>query len=94
MPDDDLLPPAVPDPVTTVPPAPRSTRIVCEFCQCELDPRGAVLKRGDTARTYLDLEDENKGLRGQLDTLRADNTELSRQLEAYRNPPKRKGFLD
>lgn len=90
---DDLLPSPIPEtPPAPEPPA-RGTRIVCEFCGCELDPRGNVLRRGQAARTYLDQEDDLKKVHAQVDILKADNAELSRQLEAARTPKKR-GFLD
>lgn len=96
MAEDDLLPPALAPTVPVADPAPagRTRRIVCGFCDCELDPQGAILRRGEAAGQYLELADANKSLRGQLDTVNADNTELSRQLELLRNPPKRRGFLD
>jgi hypothetical protein len=92
---DDLLPPNTPPAPAPDPPAsPRSRRILCEFCGCELDPNGNVLRRGESARAYLDLEDENKRLQEKVDTLQAANTELAGQLEAARTPAKRRGFLD
>jgi hypothetical protein len=94
MAENDLLPPPAPiAPAPAPEPAPRSTRVLCEFCGCELDPKGNVLRRGDVAREYLDLEDKLKHANAQIDTLAATNAELSRQLEAARNPPKRRGFL-
>ena len=93
MPDDDLLPPTSEPPAPAAQPAPRGSRIVCEFCGCELDPRGNVLKRGEPARAYLDLEDENKTLRIKLDTEAQKASELGCQLEALQAPAERRGFL-
>jgi len=95
MPDDDLLPPAVPAVVVApVEPVRGSGRICCEFCGCELDPKGNVLKRGEPARAYLDLEDRLKHANAQIDTLRASESELAGQLEALRTPVRGRGFLD
>lgn len=92
---DDLLPPNTPPAPVVIPPAePRTRRIVCGFCECELDPHGAVLRRGEAAGAYLDLEDANKRLQEKIDTQAATITELTGQLEAARTPAKRRGFLD
>lgn len=94
MPDDLLPPNTPPAPIAAPEPAGRVRRIVCGFCDCELDPQGAILRRGEAAGAYLDLEDANKRLQDRLDTSQATVTELTGQLEAARNPVKRKGFLD
>lgn len=80
---DDLLPPSAPIAPVAAPVAePRTRRITCGFCDCELDPQGAVLRRGDAAGAYLDLEDKLKAANATIDTLQARNTELSGQLAA------------
>ena len=93
MAEDDGLPPPNELPPPAAVPMLRGSRIVCEFCGCELDPRGNVLKRGESARAYLDLEDANKALGVQLDTARTELTQLRGQLEALQSPAKRPGFL-
>ncbi len=80
---DDLLPPnSPPAPVAPRDPEPRTRRIVCGFCDSELDPQGAILRRGESAGGYLDLEDQLKKANATIDTLQARNTELAGQLEA------------
>jgi hypothetical protein len=92
---DDLLPPETPAPLVPTPdPVPRSTRVTCEFCGCQLDPKGNVLLRGEPARAYLDLEDANRKLQERIDIQEGRITELSGQLDALKTPErKRGGFL-
>lgn len=92
---EDILPPDVPPTPRVEPETPRSTRVICEFCGCQLDPKGNVLLRGDKARTYLDLEDQLQKLQESLDSERVKVTELTGQIEALKapTPQKRGGFL-
>lgn len=94
---DDLLPPETPVPPLAPPASPESRRtrpIVCAFCDCELDPYGGVLRKGEAAGKYLDLEDRLKKLQERLDISESRVTELSGQLDALKTPqPKRGGFL-
>lgn len=57
---DDLppsdVPPVVVPPVVAPVIAPVRRNTVCGFCGCELDPQGAVLRRGEKAAAVLDLE--------------------------------------
>jgi hypothetical protein len=66
---------------------------VCGFCDCELDPQGAILRRGEAAGAYLDLEDKLKAANSTIDTLQTRNTELAGQLAAATaEKPKRSGI--
>jgi len=78
MPDGDVLntdPPA--------PPAPADRKCVCEFCGCQLTPRGEVLKMGDSAKNFRRHEEiveskdkEIRRLEGELSAAKAERDAL------------------
>jgi hypothetical protein len=53
MPDDPLNT----DPNPTPTPTPRETKCRCEFCECELTPRGEVMRMGAKAREFRKHEE-------------------------------------
>ena len=95
---DDLLPggapPAPPAGPLTAPPRASRARIQCSFCECELDPEGAVLRRGAAAGEYLNLQDDIRKLKETLALRDEELQNCQRQLTEARTAPKRKGFLD
>lgn len=72
MPDDPLAPPAAPPaPAPRSEPTERGKKIFCEFCQCRLDSDGNVLQRGEAAKKFSTLEEENIRLKGKVTELEA-----------------------
>lgn len=70
-------------PVVVVPsgePEPITRGVTCEFCECRLDTRGAVLIRGDEAKRFQNLEVVNDKLSRDLEAARARIAELTAQL--------------
>lgn len=89
---DDLLPPDLPPTPADPPsaPAPRARRtqlIECEFCGCGLTPEGEVLRRGDVARRYLDLDAELKEAQFQLKETADALAAVREELAALKAPP-------
>jgi hypothetical protein len=81
MPDDPLdTNPAPPPP----PPPPR--RLVCEYCECQLSPKGEVMAMGAKAKEFRKHEEIVEGkdkeiarLQNEITALKAERDELKRQ---------------
>ncbi len=97
-PDDDggVLPAVSPEtapPSRSEPAEPRSPgRVTCEGCGCQLDSRGAIIRRGDGLKAHLDREDTVRDLQKALDAARAEVTELSARVKAL-EPKERRSIL-
>ena len=63
-----------------VPPTPPGkTKLVCEFCACQLTPVGDVLRMSDTAREFAKQTEQIRNLKAQLDQARADADTFKRE---------------
>lgn len=96
MPPDPLLPPddpPAPAPVADPPARRRGSLIVCEFCECGLTEHGEIIRRGDRAREYLDVDDENKKLRAKIAAVTDELTAARQEIAALKNPPKKPGLF-
>lgn len=81
-PENDLPPndpPAPPAPV----PAPAST-VTCEFCKCQLTPKGDYISLSDRAKKLRGQEDELDTLRGQLAAAQEARTVAERERDEAR----------
>jgi hypothetical protein len=89
--DPNPLPPppiAIVEPPVPAPARPR--KVVCEFCECELSPAGEVLRRGEKARVYLDIESDLDTEKKVCSDLRAENTRLATRINELEKEKKGK----
>lgn len=88
-----------PDPLNNPPappaPAPRTgSKIICEFCKCQLTPNGDALIISDAAREYRGHSDKNADLVKQIAKLESEKAELERRIrEMNPGPTATKGFV-
>ncbi len=71
-------------------PATATRGVTCEFCECRLDSRGAVLFRGDEAKRFQQLEIAMEKATRELADLREDNRRLNEQIAST---PKKSGLF-
>lgn len=97
----ELIPP--PGSESTITPTPISahSRIVCEYCECQLAPSGQVMRRGPRATEFMALSDridqKEKEIAKQQTTiaeLEETIVALRRELAQAVQPAARKQFLD
>ena len=85
MADDPLNP--KPDPQPDPEPQPkRRSRIVCDFCGCELAADGGVLKTSERAKQLERADKEITDLQGRLDTKTQEVEDLKAKLDQPKPP--------
>lgn len=60
------LPPNTPPPAPPAPHASSSSTVVCEFCKCQLTPKGDYISLSERAKKLRGQEDELETMRQQL----------------------------
>lgn len=86
------------DPLLNAPPpapAPARSKLICEFCECQLTATGDAVKVSEKARVYMKSNEKIQELEGIIATLRNEKEELQRKLNEVSPavPPARRGSL-
>lgn len=76
MPDDPLNT----DPTPTPNPTPRETKCICEYCGCQLTPRGEVMRMGEKAREFRKHEEVVEARDREISRLTGIETALRQEI--------------
>lgn len=83
MPDDPLDTNVPPLP----PPASTRQKIICEFCDCQVTPRGEVIVIGEKAKKFRKHEEIVEGKDAEIARLNAEISALKQERDALRGAP-------